>query len=124
MRWQVTYTIPYPDMARRGATNCVSREDAFSWITHAKASMNFLEVVVWFGPKFIRRWHMSIEYTAKGKRYRWEVYKPSTGTKFYVRKKSIANDKTIGKDRGFSDLAAATRYADREVRNEGQGRFI
>lgn len=63
-------------------------------------------------------------YTARGSRYRWVVYRPSTGTKFYVRKKSLANDKTIGKDRMASDKESAIRIADREARNEGQGRFI
>jgi len=64
---------------------------------------------------------MTEEYVTKGSRYRWVVYKPSTGTKFYVRKKSLANDKTIGKDKGYPNLAAAKRAADREVGYDNKG---
>ncbi len=121
MRWRVTYSLYYPDMVRGGVTDCVSREDAFSWIVHAKTARNFLEVVVWCGPKFIHRWNMTEEYEVRGTRYRWFVYKPSTGTKFYVRKKSLANDKTIGNDKSFASLDAAKRAADREAGYDQKG---
>lgn len=124
MKWRVTYVIPYPDFSRNGATVCANREDAFNWITVAKRDLMFLEVVIWCGPKFIRRWHMDEVYTARGSRYRWVVYKPSTGTRFYVRKKSLANDKTIGKDMSFPALSAAQAAADRGVRSESQRGFV
>lgn len=121
MRWKVTYLIWYPDMVRRGATDCVSREDAFSWVLGAKASRNFLEVVVWFGPKFIHRWKMTEEYSVTGRRYRWFVYKPSTGTKFYVRKVGKDNGRTVGKDKAFPALSTAKMHADAEARRDLRG---
>lgn len=122
MQWCVTYVVPYPDFSRNGRTACANREDAFSWITHAKEHRNFLEVVVWCGPKFVRRWKMEELYVVRGKRYKWVVYKPSTGTKYYVRKKSLANDKNIGKDHAYVSSEVAKRAADRAV--QGEGRFV
>jgi len=56
-------------------------------------------------------------YTAHGRRFKYIVYKPSIGTKFYVRKLT-KTDKRIGKDDWFTNLDAAKRSVDRDAREE------
>lgn len=60
-------------------------------------------------------------YNVSGSKYKYEVYKPDTGTKFYVRKIS-KEGKRVGKDAAFSNKDAAIREADRKARDDG--RFV
>jgi len=59
-----------------------------------------------------------IVYNVSGARYRYEVYKPETGKKFYVRKLSKAGVK-VGKDNSHITQEAAIREANRRARDEG-----
>ena len=57
-------------------------------------------------------------YSVSGTQYKYEVYKPSTGTKFYVRKVSKTGKK-IGSDQAFPSKDVAIRSADRRAQQEG-----
>jgi len=59
-----------------------------------------------------------IVYDVSGARYRYEVYKPDTGKKFYVRKLSKAGVR-VGKDNSHVSKEAAIREANRRARDEG-----
>lgn len=61
---------------------------------------------------------MQIVYSVAGKVYRYEVYKPETGSKYYVRKLSKGGTK-VGKDQGFSSETAAKSEANRRANSEG-----
>ena len=61
---------------------------------------------------------MQIVYNVSGKVYRYEVYYPGTGTKYYVRKLAKGGKK-IGKDQGFSSETAARLEANRRANSEG-----
>ena len=60
-----------------------------------------------------------IVYNVSGRRHKYEVYKPETGTKFYVRKLTIAGGKKVGSDKAWPSKEAAVRDADRRARDEG-----
>lgn len=59
-----------------------------------------------------------VVYNVSGQRFRYEVYKPETGRKFYVRKLSKAGVK-VGKDNSHVTEGAAIREANRRARDEG-----
>ena len=60
----------------------------------------------------------TVVYNVSGARFRYEVYKPETGRKYYVRKLSKAGVK-VGKDNSHVTEQAAIREANRRARDEG-----
>lgn len=62
-------------------------------------------------------------YSAKNDTHVWEVYKPDTGTSYYVRKRSLKNDKSIGKDRKAASELTAKAYADRMAKPSDRPTF-
>lgn len=56
MKWSVRTLLYYKDMNREGVYRCDSKDDAIEFIVGAKPVVNYLECVIYHGPKPIAKW--------------------------------------------------------------------